>query len=164
MQKIKSTRTGVVIAISFFCSFILTIFPLPTAVAWARPVWILLIVSFWLISAPHRVGIVIAFMIGVLMDLLTGTILGLNALLFTILAYLLLKFHMQLRGKSSGQKILVMMVITTIYLAIQYWFTARHNITYHTWKYWLPIFTTALCWPIVAFLLRDYHLRFKVSR
>lgn len=156
-------KENIMISLSFVVGFVLTILPLPSWAIWYRPDWVLLILVFWLLMIPHRLGIASAWLVGFLMDLLTGTEIGLHALFFTLLAYLILKFNLVLRGMSSGQRFLLVCVIEAVYLAVYYWATTYNNAYSQMWLYWMPIMTTALCWPWVLMLLRDYQQRFEIK-
>ncbi len=153
----------VIIGGSLLAGLLLTILPLPSWAEWYRPAWVLLILMYWMVVLPHRVGIATAWIVGLLMDLLTGSVLGLHALFFTLFAFFVLKFNLALRGMSSGQKLLLVMTIEVIYLSVQYWITAHNNVSSSMWVYWLPVLTTTLCWPWVSLLLKDYQRRFRIK-
>ena len=157
-----SLKDWMFISISFFIGFVLTIIPLPMWAVWFRPAWVMLILMYWLISVPHRFGIIAAWVVGILMDLLTGTPLGVHALVFTLLAFFILKFRLLVRGLSLWQKLLFIMAVQTLYLSVQYWIMADNNVSSEVWKYWMPVLTTMICWPWVSLLLRDFQHRFGV--
>lgn len=155
-------KETVLISITLFIGLILMIFPLPNAVVWYRPEWTLMILLFWLTSIPDRVGIVAAWFVGMLVDLSLGTTLGLHALIYTLVAYFVLKFHMVMRGFSMSQKTLLILLMTSFCLAVQYWAVAHPNMTSSVWKYWSPILTTSLFWPWTFLLLRAYQAHFRI--
>lgn len=69
-------KRSVFIELTFLTGMMLTILPLPKWVVWYQPVWVFMILLFWMIAIPYQVGIGTAFTVGILLDLLTGTILG----------------------------------------------------------------------------------------
>ena len=75
------------IYISFFFGLICAIFPLPIILSAFRPDWMILLIFYWVLALPQRVSITHACILGLLLDLLLGSILGLHSLLFAILAY-----------------------------------------------------------------------------
>lgn len=156
-------REGLLIALTFLIGMMLTALPLPTWAVWIRPSWTLMILLFWLIMLPHRVGITVAFIVGLFLDLLTGTLFGQHALIFTIIAYVILRFQAQVRSLPLWQQTLLVLVTTIIYLAIQYWIMALGGISRDASRYWLPVITTTLLWPWVQLLLKDYQNRFKLG-
>ena len=83
----SATKDYIVIGITLLIGMILTLIPMPPWAVWLRPNWMLAIMIFWLMTASHRVGIGMAWFVGLFMDLLTGTLLGQQALIFCITAY-----------------------------------------------------------------------------
>ena len=145
-------------------AMMLTIVPLPAWVVWYRPAWILMILLFWMIALPHRVGIGAAFIYGFLFDLLSGTTLGQHALMFTIIAYFIIRFQMIIRNFLNFQQVIFILVATTIYLALQYWLMVMVDSSPpERAKYWLPLLSTTLLWPWVRILLNDYQSRFRLG-
>lgn len=156
-------REAICIAFTFLIAMMLTIIPLPPWIVWFRPSWTLMILLFWLILMPYRIGIMVAFIVGLILDLLMGTILGQHALVLTMIAYIIVRFHTPIRSLPLWQQTLLVMIVTLIYLAIQYWIMALSGASLDAARYWLPIITTTLFWPWVQLLLKDYQHRFKLG-
>ncbi|MDP2388977.1 MAG: rod shape-determining protein MreD, partial [Acidobacteriota bacterium] len=71
--------TGAV-AISLVVAFALTSVPLPE---WAhpwRPAWVAIVVIYWCLAIPERIGVLFAWSMGLLLDVMHGAILGQHAL------------------------------------------------------------------------------------
>ena len=64
------------ISITLLLAFILQIIPLPTQFDVFRPDWVLLALSYWTMALPNRVNIGVAFVCGLILDLLQGTTLA----------------------------------------------------------------------------------------
>ena len=156
-------RDFILIGLTFIVGMMLLILPLPHWIVWYRPAWVFMILIFWMIVAPERVGIGVAWMVGLFLDLLTGTVLGQHAFVLSVIAYFMIKFQAQIRSFPLWQKMLLIMFFTGIYLILQYWLMASIGLRPDTWKYWLPIVTTAILWPWVSLLLRDFQYRYKLS-
>ena len=60
-------------------AFMLEILPLPGFIIWFRPAWTLLVLIYWAMALPEVVGVGYAFMVGIFLDVLTGTLLGEHA-------------------------------------------------------------------------------------
>jgi len=79
------------IAFSLVCAFMLNLLP------WGRwigaPDFVALVLVFWGIHQPRKVGIGIAFGMGLLMDVHDASLLGENALAYTLLSYLAIMIH-----------------------------------------------------------------------
>ena len=67
---------GSVIVFTFIVALVLTIVPLPDGLAQVRPDWVGLVLIYWCLALPDRVSVGYGFMLGLLTDVLTGTLLG----------------------------------------------------------------------------------------
>ena len=47
-----------VILLTFFAAYVLAVLPLPLWLLWARPEWVALLLIYWTIALPQRVGMV----------------------------------------------------------------------------------------------------------
>ena len=73
-------KGGWVILLSFMLALLLDIIPLPLWVDRFRPDWPALILIYWSMALPHRVGIGSAWVLGLLVDAAKGTLIGQHAL------------------------------------------------------------------------------------
>jgi rod shape-determining protein MreD len=76
------------IIFSFFIAFSLVIFPLPASIAFLRPDFVLLVLTYWVVNLPNRAGVVMAFIVGIFYDLLAGSLFGVMGLTMSIVAFL----------------------------------------------------------------------------
>jgi len=80
------SRNGWVIWLTFAIGLLLSVSPMPQFMEVFRPMWLALLLAFWTLTVPGKVGMTTAFILGLAEDVLYGTLLGQNAL---ILDYLL---------------------------------------------------------------------------
>jgi rod shape-determining protein MreD len=155
-------RTFFIIVASFLIACILQMIPLPTWVAWLRPEWLLLVLIFWAIYLPERVGLNIAFMLGILMDLLMGTLLGENALAFVFIAYFMMRFSRRIELFPLWQQSVIMLLFMLIFQSYKFiiW-----RLLYGEGVeplYWVSALITAFLWPWVYSVLSRFQLHYKV--
>lgn len=145
-------RLGWAVAVSFFAAFALTIVPLPQAVEPYRPDWVAMTVLFWVISLPGWVGIGGAWLAGILLDTLQGSLLGQHAVAITVPAYIAFRLHRRIRVFPIWQETFAVVVLLIIYHLILLWVdgTTGRPVGLH---YLLPVATSALVWPLVGSLL-----------
>jgi len=143
--------------ISFLTGIILSIMPLPDFMHWFRPQWLCLILLFWLIYFPENCGIGIAWLLGLLMDCVTGVPLGQHALIYAFLAYLVLKFHVSISNVPRWQQMGLILLLTIINLLLQKIILNTANITISNRHYWFLAVLSALCWPIVCKVLNQFN-------
>src|SRR3990172_8401634 len=138
---------GGVIFFSFIVALMLTAMPLPEwAINW-RPAWVAMVLIYWCMALPHRVGIGVGWLLGIFLDVLQGTLLGQNAIGLAILAFLTLKSHQRVRMYPLVQQALVICLFVVVYQLLSLWVRGIMGIPPRSWTYWMPAFTSMVLWP-----------------
>lgn len=107
--------------LSFLIALFLQIMPLPGFVIWLRPSWILLLMIFWQLQRPGSISPLGIFALGILWDLLTGTILGAHGFALLIVLYVLTRVQRQLTimpGTQQAGFVLLFSLVNKVGLAI----------------------------------------------
>ena len=143
-------------------SLILTILPWPHPLSWYQPAWTFVVLLFWMIYLPDRVSVGVAFLVGLLLDLLTGTLLGQHAFTLSFIAYLCIRFDTQVRNFALWSQMLIVLIATLLYAGSQYWLMAIIGQPYDITKYGWVVVTTVLLWPWARLLLKNFQRRFKL--
>ena len=151
------------IVASFFCALVLAVLPMPAWLTWGRPEWVALVLVYWVIALPHRVGLVTALGLGLLLDIVEGAVLGQNAFALVVLALLSLLLYQRLRVFSVIQQSAVVFVLVGINQMICQWVQNLEGAGAITLLFLLPAFSSALVWPFVLHLLRGLRRSFRVS-
>ena len=86
-----------VIFLTFFIAYLLAIVPFPQWGMNYRPEWVPMVLIYWEMALPYRIGICFAWFAWLILDILEGSILGLNAMALVIIAYVTLSLHLRLR-------------------------------------------------------------------
>ena len=122
-----------------------------------------LFLTYWVLAVPHRVGMTTAWVIGLLADVLNGTLLGQNALILTLITFLVLTLHQRLRMFPMWQQSTVLLVVFGLAQLVQLWLNALTGSRPPTLTFVLPALVSALLWPWVCTLLRGLHQRLGVN-
>lgn len=154
---------GWVIVLSFVAAMALTILPLPDWALLFRPEWTALVLIYWCLALPERVGVGIAWLAGLLMDVLKGGLMGEHALGLTVVAFLTLKLHQRIRVYPMWQQALSVLVLLALYQLVLLWINGIIGRPARTWLYWAPSITGTLLWPAVFLILRGLRRRFRVA-
>ncbi len=138
--------------ISFLAAAVLEVVILPDSLFKFRPEWLALTLIYWLLRHPEKIGIATAFLFGIAMDVISGTVLGVYALAYSVTAYLLLSMHQRLKMFPVIQQSLVVFFLVSIHLMIVYILSialkgADGGLSY----LWLAL-TSAIAWPLVLIL------------
>ncbi|MDH5192046.1 MAG: rod shape-determining protein MreD [Gammaproteobacteria bacterium] len=147
---------------TFFLAMVLMLIPLPE---WARiyqPQWAALVLIYWCLALPERVGVGTAWVLGLMLDVLTGTLLGQHALGLSIVAYLTLKMYQRLRVFPMWQQALSIMVLVAMQQMVSLWVLGIIDTPPDTWTYWISSITSLLLWPWVYLFLRNIRRAFQI--
>lgn len=153
---------GLVIVVSFLCAYVLTILPLPAWLAQARPDWVALVLVYWCIAVPQRVGVGVGWFTGLLQDSLQNSLLGQHALTYAILAYLMLKLHQRVRVFPLWQQAVSVMFLLLLTRLIELWTNSVVGRQLPAMDYWLGAMAGAALWPIVFVFMRQVRHSFDV--
>ncbi|PMR68769.1 rod shape-determining protein MreD [Halomonas heilongjiangensis] len=122
---------------------------MPLADGWQiwRPDWLGLMLIYWCMKAPLRVGVLHGFTLGILLDLIEGVTLGQNALIFSLLAFLCALVYPRFRAYSLLQQaVLIFVLLGTVQLAEQWLRTLLGPFSIHL-SFLLPSLIGAALWP-----------------
>jgi len=142
---------------------LLMLVSLPEMLRWYRPNWVLMVLIFWAMALPHRVGVLTAWFAGLSLDLLYGSFIGQHAFLFAAIIYIVYKLQRRLIVFPIWQQALWVGGLVLFYQLFNLWFLALDGIMPYTWRYWLPVLSTALLWPFVKTLMLHFRHYFAVS-
>ena len=106
---------------------------------------------------------VTAWCLGLAEDVLYGTFLGQNALILTLITFLVLTLQQRLRMFPMWQQSLVLLVIFGLAQLAQLWLSALTGNRQPTLALVLPALVSALLWPWVSYGLRGLRRRFKIN-
>ena len=150
-ERILLPVSPVFIAFSLFVAFMLNLQP------WGHwigvPDFVALVLVFWGIHQPKRVGIGIAFCMGLLMDVNDATLLGENALAYTLLSYFAITLHRRVLWFPLKKQVwsLLMLLLATQLIQILVQHIVGHHIS--SWLYLIDSCVGAMLWPVVTMIL-----------
>jgi rod shape-determining protein MreD len=156
-------RNGWVIWLSLALGLLLSVSPLPEFMQIGRPLWVALFLTYWVLALPHRVGMTTAWVLGLAQDVLLGTLLGQNALILTLITFLVLSLHQRMRMFPMWQQSMVLMVVFGLAQLVQLWLNALTGSRPPTLAFVLPALVSALLWPWICVILRGLHQRLNVN-
>jgi rod shape-determining protein MreD len=119
----------------------------------AMPDLLAVAVVFWNVHQPRRVGVGVAFLFGLLMDVHQGALLGQHAFAYTLLSFVAITIHRRLLWFGVVEQALQILPV----------FVAAHGVSLAVrmlaggmfsgwWLLLAPVFE-ALLWPLVTLLL-----------
>ncbi|MGB5717133.1 MAG: rod shape-determining protein MreD [Gammaproteobacteria bacterium] len=154
---------GGAIVFTFIIALLLTVVPLPDWARYLRPDWVGLVLIYWCMALPDRVGVATGWFTGLMVDLLTGSLLGQHALSLTVVAYITLKFHLRLRLVPVWQQSLTVLVLLVLHQLLALWISRIIGRPGAPWFFWIPSVLGMIIWPLVYATLRGMRRGFRVN-
>ncbi len=117
-----------------------------------RPDFVSLVLLYWCTHKPHRVGIGMAWVLGILVDVADASLFGQHALAYSVLAFggLVLNRRVQMFNlREQSVHVFVLLLVSYSVYAIVHWQVRG----YVVWEFFLGAVTSALLWtPLSLFL------------
>ena len=155
---------GRLVIVATLCiAMLLTILPMPEWARPFRPQWVTLVMLYWAIALPHRVGVGSGFVAGIILDVLTGTLLGQHALGLSVVTFIAIQLHQRIRVFPFWQQSLGILVLLVIEHLLALWVTGATRGISPGLIYWSVPLIGALLWPWIFVTLRKVRRHFKVS-
>ncbi len=130
--------------------------------AW-RPAWLVMVVIYWSMALPQRVSVGTAWVSGILLDVLKGSLLGQHAIGLAIVAYVTAKLHLQIRQHPLYQQSFFVGLMITFYICLIVWINGMIDRPPQSWSFLFPVITSMLLWPWLFVILRDIRRRARVT-
>ncbi|WP_163649896.1 rod shape-determining protein MreD [Modicisalibacter sp. 'Wilcox'] len=160
---IGSLRSLLMTWVTLGLALCLQAMPLPDAWLIWRPDWLGLMLIYWCLVAPRRVGVFHGFVLGLLIDLVEGAPLGQNALVLSLLAYLSLLLYSRMRAYALIQQAVLVFVLLGIAQLVEQWLRTIFGPFAINLAFLLPALIGAVLWPWLFTLLQLLRRRLGVS-
>lgn len=142
------------ILLFFIAALVMELAPWPTGFQAFKPSWLILVLTYWVLAIPNKVSIGVAFLLGVVWDLVLGSTLGIHALVLSIAFYFIAKNYLVLRNLSLWfQSLLVIIFVFAIRFAIFLVELFLHSAVFN-WQEIFGAIASGILWPWVFLLMR----------
>jgi len=148
---------------SLLAAFLLQLMPLPPAAEPFKPYWLGLVVVYWAIEAPERMGLGFAFALGLVGDLLVGELLGEQAMRLVVLAFIVLRFRSRLRFFPLGQQALAVLALLLNDRVVTLMIRGFSGEAMPPATFWVAPLVGTLAWPLLYVLLDNLRLRQRAA-
>lgn len=142
-------------------ALVLQLLPLPAGIAPLKPYWLALVLIYWAVETPDRVGIGIAFVLGLLGDIIAGNLLGEQALRLVALAFIVLRFRARLRFFPMWQQTAAVLALLLNDRVIVIMVRGLSSLPMPVPTHWISPLIGALIWPFLFILLDDLRSRLR---
>jgi rod shape-determining protein MreD len=142
------------ILLTLFLGLLGNLLPLSGVAQTLRPDFLALVLLYWCIQEPRFVGVGVAWLLGLLMDVGDATLFGQHALAYAVLAYgaeyfrrRVLRFSL---WQQAAQVAVLLMLCAGLVLLIRFMGGAALPRS----TYFVPPLVGALLWPLVSVVLQ----------
>lgn len=136
------------IVLSLLLTFLLAAIPFSEILKFYRPQWFILWVVFCQLQYPRQFNPWYAWCAGLLCDALFGTLLGLHAFIFSLIAYLTALLRSRFVGRPFWQQIGKVGILVCLGQILLLWFHVFMGHNPGTLWYWMSTITSCAIWPL----------------
>jgi rod shape-determining protein MreD len=149
--------------LSLLLALLLGLLPLPDLIVPLRPYWLGLVLIYWLLETPDRVGMGMAFVVGLLGDLAFGTLIGEQALRLVVIAFIVQRFRARLRFFPLSQQSAAVFALMLNDRVIAAGVRMALGEGMPRWPFWISPLVALALWPWLALLFDTLRLRARQS-
>ncbi len=157
----KTLRIGL---FTFVCAFMLAMMPLPDWAIEFRPDWVAMVLIYWALAAPTKIGVTVAWFTGLLLDVSYGTLMGQHAVGMVLVVYVIHLQHQRLLVASLLQQAIVIFFLLLLKQVLILWVDGMLGRAPGSWLYFMPTVTSTILWPWVFLILKDLQRKFGTVR
>jgi rod shape-determining protein MreD len=121
---------------------------------WVRPDFVVLVLLYWCVDQPRKIGFGIAWLLGLLMDVSDGSLLGQHALAYTIVAYAGIALHRRVQRFSITPQALHVVPLLLLNDVIVLLIRLAAGSDFPGYWYFFGSLIGGLLWPALSFLLK----------
>jgi rod shape-determining protein MreD len=152
-QLLKPVRLRFIL-FTFFLGLILAFIPWDGLLQRALPDFVALLLLYWGINHPRRVGVGWAFTLGLMLDIADGTLFGQHGVAYCLTTYIALSRGRQLAVMPLGQQAMHVCVLLLLNQGLMAGISMLAGGAFPGWAYFLNALTGALIWwPMSQLLL-----------
>ncbi|MDY7219466.1 rod shape-determining protein MreD [Denitrificimonas sp. JX-1] len=138
---------------TLIAALLLSVVPMAEHLEIGRPMWLALVLSFWAMNFPHRVGLLTAWFFGIAQDVLYGTLFGQHGLALVVVVFLVLTLQQRLKLFPLWQQSFALLVIFGLSQLLLLWLSTLSGMRPELSYYAVPVLVSSLIWPWLYLLL-----------
>lgn len=142
------------IVVTLVAALLINLLPWSGYGLWLRPDFVALVLLYWCIEQPRRVGFLAAWLLGLVMDVADGVLFGQHALAYTILAYAGIVLHRRVRMFPLGLQVLHVIPLLVLNDAIVLLLRMAAGGEFPGFRYFLSALVSGVLWAPVSLLLK----------
>jgi rod shape-determining protein MreD len=142
------------ILLTIFLAFLGNLLPVAGVGQVLKPDFVALVLLYWCIQEPRYVGVGVAWMLGLAMDVADATLFGQHALAYAFLAYAAEYFRRRVLRFPPWQQAAQVAVLLGLCAGLVLLVRFVGGAPLPRWTYAVPPLVGALLWPVVTLMLQ----------
>lgn len=151
--EIQRPVSNTFIVLSVFAALFLNVLPWEGVWLMLRPDFVAVVLLYWCMHKPLRVGIGLSWVVGMLADVADASLFGQHALAYTLLAFGGVTLHRRLQMfdlRQQTTQVFGIFALTYVAYALVHW-QVNH---YVVWTYFLGCLTSTLLWAPLSIMFQ----------
>lgn len=124
---------------------------------WGRAAWapdmLSIVLVFWTVHQTMRVGVAVAFVFGLMLDVYQGGLLGQHAMAYTVLSYFAIMVHRRLLWFSLPEQTLQVLPLFALVHMVELVLNGIIGGNFPGWWVLMAPVGEALLWPVISWML-----------
>lgn len=154
-DKHKDPLIAIIVSV-IICS-VLVVYPLNYTLAGWRPLIMLMVTLFWILCQPSWCGVWFAFGIGLFTDLLLDAPLGLNALSYVLITFIVRYFIRERRVMTFANTWIIVSMCVVAHLVFILLAQVISDVQSSITRHWLPLMSSIGLWPVLYYCLKRWR-------
>lgn len=150
---LKPATTGFIV-FTLVAAVLINLLPWGGWGLWVRPDFVVLVLLYWCVDQPRKIGFGVAWLLGLLMDVSDGSLLGQHALAYTIVAYAGIALHRRVQRFSITPQALHVVPLLLLNDVIVLLIRLAAGSDFPGYWYFFGSLIGGLLWPALSFLLK----------
>ena len=157
------TKVIWVVGLTVFVAMVLSVLPPPQIVFLFWPDWVMLVLFYWALMLPERVGPWVGFLVGTLLEVLSVKSFGVMGLGMATMVFAVNRAHLQLRVLSVWQQMIVVGLFVGIVKLLTGWLYGLISGFAISSEYFYSLIGCMISWPFLFILLQEFRRTARVN-
>lgn len=150
---LKPAKTGFIV-FTLVAAVLVNLLPWKGWGLLVRPDFVVLVLLYWCIDQPRKIGFGVAWLLGLMMDVSDGSLLGQHALSYSIVAYAGIALHRRVQRFSITPQALHVVPLLLLNDVIVLLIRLVAGSDFPGYWYFMGSIVGGLLWPALSFLLK----------
>ena len=145
---------GAFIVFTFIAALLVNLLPWSGWWIYVKPDFVALVVLYWCIQQPRKVGFASAWLLGLVMDVAEGSLFGQHALAYSVLAFAGIVLHRRVLMFTLRDQILHVVVLLLMNDLIVLGVRMFAGAAFPGWRYFAGSLIAAALWPLLTYVFK----------